>query len=137
MEEKHLRNASLLYGVLDLSESKLRFMNAGMAYPIIVRDNVSRYLRFGKRSLGQNVSEERVVAVALRPGDLFVLLSDGIVNVRNSTGMQLGLKKVMDFLEKNFTAADDIIESLYKFTNDFSGTVGIREDISIIILRVS
>ena len=137
MEEKHLRNASLLYGVLDLSESKLRFMNAGMAYPIIVRDNVSRYLRFGKRSLGQNVSEERVVAVALRPGDLFVLLSDGIVNVRNSTGMQLGLKKVMDFLEKNFTAADDIIESFYRFANDFSGTVGIREDISIIILRVS
>jgi sigma-B regulation protein RsbU (phosphoserine phosphatase) len=135
-EEKPIQNASFIYGVLDLSENKLRFLNAGLAYPVIVRDNVARYLRFGKRSLKQNITEEKVVAVKLKPGDLFVILSQGIIKVRDSAGKQLGLKNIMGYLERGFSASDDIIESLLRFAKEFSGTVGIREDISLIILRM-
>jgi phosphoserine phosphatase RsbU/P len=135
-EETRVRNSSLLYGVLDLPENKLRFVNVGVAYPIMVRDNVSRYLRFGKRNIGQDISDSMAVSVSLKPGDLFVLLSDGIINVRNSAGMQLGLKKIMAYLENDFSAEDDIIGLLFEFAKDFSGPVGIREDISIIVLRI-
>ncbi|OHD68674.1 MAG: hypothetical protein A2W19_12705 [Spirochaetes bacterium RBG_16_49_21] len=132
-----MQNASLLYGVLDFSESKLRFLNAGIAYPVLVRENVSRYLRFGNRSLEQNISEMKIVAVSLKPGDMFVLLSDGIIKIKNSMGKHLGLKKVMDFLERNFPATEDVIGSLMRFAHDFSGGTGLREDVSMIILRVA
>jgi len=134
--ERPVKNASILYGVIDLADQKLRFLNAGMAYPILVRNRVARYLRFGKRSLSQNIREATSVAVSLKPGDLFVIISDGIIRVRNRMGKHLGLKSVMHFLEKKFPESTDIIESLIGFAADFSGTVGIREDISVITLRI-
>jgi phosphoserine phosphatase RsbU/P len=135
-DERPIRNASLLYGVLSVPERTLRFLNAGVAYPVLVRGGVARYLRFGKRSLSQNIEEATSVAVSLRPGDLFAIFSDGIIRVRNRTGKQLGLKKMMGFLEKSFSPAADIIEAMLAFAGDYTEGVGIREDISIIILRV-
>lgn len=134
--ERPIKNASILYGVIDLADQKLRFLNAGMAYPILVRKRVARYLRFGKRSLSQNIREATSVAVSLKPGDLFVIVSDGIIRVRNRMGRHLGLKNVMHFLEKKFPESTDIIESLVGLAADFSGDVGIREDISVITLRI-
>lgn len=135
-DERPIRNASLLYGVLTVSERTLRFLNAGVAYPVLIRDGVARYLRFGKRSLSQNIEEATSVAVSLRPGDLFVIFSDGILRVRNRTGKPLGLKKMMGVLERSFSPSEDIIEAMLSFARDYAGGAGIREDISIIILRV-
>jgi phosphoserine phosphatase RsbU/P len=135
-DERPVRNASLLYGVLDLPERKLRFLNAGVAYPILIRDGVARYLRFGKRSLGQNIEEAKSVAVSLMPGDLFVVLSDGILRIRNRMGKQLGLKSLMRYLENNFPESENIIDSIISFAGDFAEELGIREDISVIVLRV-
>ncbi|MBN2159259.1 MAG: SpoIIE family protein phosphatase [Spirochaetes bacterium] len=135
-DEHPIHNASLLYGVLDLDDRKLRFLNAGVAYPILVRDGVARYLRFGKRSLSQNIEESTSVSVSLRPGDLFVLFSDGILRVRNRTGKQLGLKSVMKFIEKLPRETDDIIGPVISFAGNFTEGLGIREDVSIITLRV-
>ncbi len=135
-DETRIRNSSLLYGVIDLTENKLRFANAGAAYPILVRDGISRYLRFGKRNLEKDISDSMTVSVSLKQGDLFVLLSDGIINIKNSAGMQLGLKRIMNYLENQSNVEEDIIESLLTFAKNFSGSVGIREDISIIVLRI-
>ncbi len=135
-DERPIQNASLLYGVLDLPERKLRFLNAGVAYPILVRDGVARYLRFGKRSLGQNIDEAKSVAVSLMPGDLFIVLSDGILRIKNRMGKQLGLKSVMRYLEKNSPEPENIIESVLNFAGEFAEDLGIREDISVIVLRV-
>lgn len=135
-DERPVRNASLLYGVLDIPESKLRFLNAGVAYPILVRDGVARYLRFGKRSLGQNIEEAKSVAVSLMPGDLFVVVSDGILRIKNRMGKHLGLKSVMRFLERDFGPSEDIIESILVHARGFAEELGIREDISVIALRV-
>lgn len=131
-----IKNASLLYCVLDLTQNKLRFMNAGVEYPILVRHGVARYLRFGKRSLSQNIEESTSVVVSLQPGDLFVILSDGIIRVKNSTGKPLGLKRVMRFIEKGFGESEDIIDAIIGFAADYSGPKGTREDISVITLRV-
>jgi phosphoserine phosphatase RsbU/P len=135
-DERPVRNASLLYGVLDLPAGKFRFLNAGVAYPLLVRDGVARYLRFGTRSLGQNIEESKSVAVSLRPGDLFVIVSDGILRVRNRMGKQLGLKNVMKYIETIPPESGDIIGRIMDHAEEFSGDVGIREDISIMVIRM-
>lgn len=132
-----LRNASLIYGVLDLAENKLSFHNAGIAYPVLVRDGVARYLRFGKRSIGRDTGDTRSVSVSFRPGDQFVIFTDGIIKVRSAMGKQLGLKRVMDYLQRDYADANDVVDSLFRYAADFTGESGIREDISIIALRVS
>ncbi|TFH42313.1 MAG: GAF domain-containing protein [Chrysiogenales bacterium] len=135
-DDRPIINASLLYGVLDLRERKLRFLNTGVAYPVLVRDGVARYLRFNKRSLEQNILEAKSVAVSLRPGDLFVIVSDGLLRVKNRSGKHLGLKRVMSFLEEEAHLSGDLIDRIIALANDHTGEVGTREDISIMALMV-
>ena len=129
-------NASLFYGVLDLRDRKLRFLNTGAAYPVLVRDGVARYLRFGARSLERNIGESTSVAVNLRPGDVFVIVTDGLLRVKNRSGTHLGLKKVMRFLESGAHLAGDIIGGVIDLAENHAGDVGIREDISVMTLAV-
>ena len=134
--ELGIANASLLYAVLDTAGRSLHFINAGIIYPVLVRDGVARYLRFGARSLEQNLAESKIVTVSLRPGDLFVVMTDGIMRVKNRIGRQLGLKSVMKCLEEIAQSEADLIESLMRHAAEFAGEVGIREDVSIIAIRV-
>ncbi len=135
--EDPLQNISIFYGVVNISENNLRFVNAGAAYPILIRDNVPRYLRFGGRVLADNPRAGKRVAVRLQPRDYFVILSDGILKVKNRRGIQLGLKNIMGLLEKDFTGPIEIIEALLAYADEFSGEVGTREDISIVAMKVN
>lgn len=131
-----IMNASLLYGVLDARETKLRFLNTGAAYPVLVRNGVARYLRFGARSLERNIEESKSVAVALRSGDVFVIVTDGLLRIKNRIGMHLGLKKVMRFLEEEAHRSNDLIAGVIALGRSHAGDVGIREDISVMTLAV-
>ncbi len=101
------RNISIFYGVVNISENNLRFINAGAAYPILVRDNVARYLRFGSRVLEDNPRAGKRIAVRLQPRDFFVIISDGILKLKNQRGIQLGLKNIMGVLEQDFSDPQD------------------------------
>jgi len=127
---------SLFYGVINVPARELQFVNAGIAYPILVRDGVSRYLKLGSRSLSEDMSDLKKVIVRLRQGDLFVILTNGLLNVRSRSGMSLGLKRVMKVLERKFDDPAHLIDSLISYAEDFSGGLGKREDISIIVFKV-
>jgi len=129
-----LKHMSLFYGVVDASKGDLTFVNAGVAYPVLVRDKKARYLRLGTRTLGDEATGSRKVSVPLRKGDIFTIITDGILNVRNRNGQVLGLKRVMHFLEGSFASSEDIVSRLLEFASEFSGGLEIREDISIIAM---
>lgn len=136
-DERHsFGNVSVFYAVVDLAGNRLQFVNAGIAYPILVRNHVARYLRFGRRSLEELERETKMVSVLLQPGDFFIILTDGILNIRSNNGQQMGLKRVMDFLQGDFRDSREVIEGLFGFAGDFSGERGRKEDISVIAMQV-
>jgi len=127
---------SLFYGTVDLDSRRLRYINAGVAYPILVRDGLARYLRVGKSTFSNADGSMRRVTVQLRPRDIFVILTDGILNTKNPNGKQLGLRNIMNFLEGDFSGPEDIVRSLVDYVDEYSGGVGRRQDISIISLQM-
>ncbi|HSV97688.1 MAG TPA: SpoIIE family protein phosphatase [Spirochaetota bacterium] len=124
---------SLFYGILRCDEDTMRFASTGIAYPILVREGVARYLRFGAAA-GENAT--RNVSVKLKPGDSFVIISDGLINVKNRAGQLLGLNRVMKRLEASFDSPEAIIDSLLGLTEEFTERLQRREDISIIVFRM-
>ena len=132
----YIKDVSLFYGVIDSAKKKLQFVNAGIAYPILIRDKVARYLRFGKRSIQGGEDFKRRVNVQLQAGDFFVIITDGITSLRNKNGQQLGLKRIMEQLEQEFDKPTDITDSLINYANEFSGEKGRREDISVFVVKV-
>jgi phosphoserine phosphatase RsbU/P len=128
-------NISFFYGVIDLEDRVLKYVNAGIAYPILIRDGVARYLKFRSKSLNQ-LDDIKQIKVKLQPGDSFAIITDGLLHLKNRTGQMLGLKNVMDFLQKDFNRAEDMLDSLISFGEDFAEGLERREDISLIILKI-
>ncbi|HOO72453.1 MAG TPA: SpoIIE family protein phosphatase [Spirochaetota bacterium] len=136
---KHMKSEkkiSIFYGVIDHDQMIFQFVNAGIAYPILVRDGISRYLRFGEKNLQSAGDELKKISLRLRPGDLLVIVTDGILNIRNRAGKLFGLKRVMGLLQNGDRSTDDIVESLLLSAGEYSEGLERREDISIIAIKI-
>ncbi len=130
------KKVSFFYGIIDAGSQNLLFVNSGVAYPILVRRGIARYLKFRSRSLGDDDFEVKQVKLSLEKGDYFVILSDSIVNFKNSKGQILGLKKIMDFMQGDFNGPLHLINSLVEFAGQFMGGIEMREDVSIIAFNI-
>ncbi len=130
-------NVSLFYGVLSGSGGTLDYVNSGIAYPILVRNGVAKYIKIGGKPLGGGEMTLKKVKVNLRKGDYFIIITDGIINQKNRNGIQLGLKRIMDFLGGTFGSPDDVVKSLFAFVDDFTEGLEKKEDISIIALNLN
>jgi len=129
-------DVSMFYGVISWKEKSLSYVNSGIAYPILVRDGVSRYIKIGSKSLDGGDIALRKVKVNLRSGDYFIIITDGLINQKNRNGIQLGLKKIMDFLGGSAGPAEEVVKSLFAFVGAFTGGLETKEDVSIIALNI-
>ena len=130
------KSISLFYGVIDILNKNLHFVNAGVAYPILVRNGMAHYLRFGKKDLQHTENTIKKITINLRKDDYFVIVTDGIINIKNRAGKLLGLKRVMASLEQVKGSPEDVINSLVLLSEQFLGGLERREDISIIAIKV-
>jgi phosphoserine phosphatase RsbU/P len=132
---ENLNNLSLFYGLISCKTNVLQFASAGFAYPIIVRKNIARYLKFAA-PINEHDPAPRKINVILEPGDFFVIITDGIVNLKNRGAQIFGLKRIMDSLSKNFSTPQEIINSLTGLADKFIEGLEKREDISIIVFKL-
>jgi sigma-B regulation protein RsbU (phosphoserine phosphatase) len=136
---RHMRSdmkISLFYGVMDSLRGAFQFVNSGIAYPILVREGVARYLRFGQKNLRHFGDDLQKISLSLNPGDLFVIITDGIVNIRNRMGKLFGLKRIMVHLENATGTTDAIVSSLLDLADEYAGGLERREDLSIIAIKI-
>ncbi len=131
-----VKQVSLFYGVVSWKEKTLSYVNSGIAYPILIRDGVARYIKIGGKSLDGETREFKKVRVHLRSGDVFVIITDGLIARKNRNGIQLGLKRIMDFLGSASGNAVEIVDALLAFADDFTGKLEAKEDISVIALKI-
>ncbi len=131
----NLQTGSLFYGLISCKKNTIQFSNAGFAYPIIVRKNVARYLKFSSPISDSDISPRKINLI-LEPNDFFVIITDGIVNLKNRGAQNFGLKRIMDYLSRDFNSPQEIIDSLTGLADDFLEGLEKREDISIIVFKL-
>lgn len=131
-----IQNVSLFYGLISHEKMNIEFVNAGIAYPILVRKNIARYLKFSSKSLGEKSISPKKIKVSLEPDDYFVIITDGIINLKNKGSQTLGLKRIMDHLSGQFSSPQNLIDSLIQMANNFTEQLEKREDISIIAFKI-
>jgi len=126
---------SIFYGIVDIDEMSINFVNTGMIYPILIRDTVSRYLRF-QSSVIDGENSLRKIRVNLRSEDFFAILSDGLLNFKNRNSHLFGLNEIMKLLNRNFENSDEIVNLLIENATFFASDGGKTDDFSIITLSV-
>jgi serine phosphatase RsbU (regulator of sigma subunit) len=127
-----------LYGVLDYKNRMLIFSNAGHNPPILWhRDGSMEYLTEGGVALGVLPDaryEER--PIALRPGDVLVMYTDGVSEAESPSHEQFGTQRIERCIARLADrSAQDVLDGIVAEVIDWSGERGPNDDLTLLVLK--
>ncbi len=127
------------YGVLDYKNRVLIFSNAGHNPPLLLRaGGRTEELVEGGVALGVLADarfEERPVALA--PGDLLVLYTDGGSEAVAEGGEQFGMQRLEQTVRRLADlGAREIVDGVVAEVTAWSGDRGLNDDLTLVVIRV-
>lgn len=132
------RFVTAFYGVLDSRNNVLIFSNAGHNPPILLRrDGSIEYLTDGGVALGV-LAEARYEdrPVALRPGDLLVLYTDGLSEAESPSGEHFGTLRLEQAMARLAARpAREIMEGLVEAVRLWTGERGPADDLTLVVVK--
>lgn len=132
------RFVTAFYALLDWKNGVLTFSNAGHNPPILRRrDGRMEHLLEGGVALGvlpEAQYEDR--PIALRPGDVLVMYTDGVSEAEDEQGRQYGTERLEEVLAANAErSAREILRAIRDDVMAFAGEKGASDDLTLMVLR--
>ncbi|MFZ0320552.1 MAG: GAF domain-containing protein [Candidatus Sulfotelmatobacter sp.] len=129
---------SLIYAVWDDAHRTLLVSNSGLPRPIHVHAGKNHVIEATGLPLGlfddANYDEFRF---KMKPGDMFVFFSDGILDARNRRGQLFGRGRVEQLvLECAGKSADCVVNTLFKAAAEHSAGVESFDDQTVVAIKV-
>jgi phosphoserine phosphatase RsbU/P len=129
---------SLIYAVWDDDQRILTVANSGLPRPIYVHGGEQEVIEATGLPLGLfDDAEYDEFNFQMKPGDMFIFFSDGILDARNRKGELFGRSQVEKIIsECKEQSADCIVESLFKAVAEHSAGVETFDDQTVVAIRV-
>jgi phosphoserine phosphatase RsbU/P len=129
---------SLIYAVWDEEHRTLLVSNSGLPRPIHVHAGKNHVIEATGLPLGlfddANYDEFRF---KMKPGDMFVFFSDGILDARNRNGDLFGRGRVEKLVEEcGGRSADCVVDILFKAVAEHSAGVETFDDQTVVAIKV-
>jgi serine phosphatase RsbU (regulator of sigma subunit)/putative methionine-R-sulfoxide reductase with GAF domain len=123
---------------VDLEKMKLRYVNCGHHPPLIFRQKEILELSEGETALGLFPDLPRTTTeVEIKPGDVVVLYTDGIIEAENSAGKQYTAVRLKQFLENHKALPPAAIkEKLILELNIYTDSGHFEDDVTFIIFKI-
>jgi len=142
--------ASLWYGVIDPAKMRMTYCSAGHEPPMVVHAPKHRApnqtdvneLNVGGMVVGIDPSQRYQRAVFdLRPRDVLLAYTDGMVDATNFSGQRYGKKRLRDSLLKCLAeqpegSAANILEQILWDLRQFSGLAPRTDDRTVVVMRI-
>src|ERR1700692_2991338 len=129
---------SLIYAVWDDEHRTLLVANSGLPRPVLVHDGKNSVIEATGLPLGlfDDASYDEF-RFKMKPGDMFVFFSDGILDARNWKGDLFGRGRVEKIIaECAGQSADCAVESLFRAAAEHSAGVETFDDQTVLAIRV-
>jgi serine phosphatase RsbU (regulator of sigma subunit) len=133
----------IFIGLIDTAEKKMTYVNASMADPLII-SQAATGLRV--RSIESNNSlvglipldEVQVDEVPIRTGDVILIASDGVSEVSNEEGIQLGdTEQYMNTIKKAAAgSAQEVVDAVSSLVLRYAGDRKLRDDVTMLVAKV-
>jgi phosphoserine phosphatase RsbU/P len=129
---------SLIYAVWDDESRNLTVANSGLPRPIHVHGGKNHVIEATGLPLGlfddANYDEFRF---KMKPGDMFVFFSDGILDARNRRGQLFGRGRVEELvLQCAGKSAECVVTTLFKAVAEHSAGVESFDDQTVVAIKV-
>jgi serine phosphatase RsbU (regulator of sigma subunit) len=132
--------ATLVYAIYDLESRTLVFTNAGHCVPLLRRGERVFPLQADRAHIvpigvltDLEVGEARV---QLHSGDMLVLVSDGILEARDTKGNEYGVKRLSRRLRTARGSADDVLKSILQDVDSHIGNAPPGDDMTILAMGI-
>lgn len=124
---------------LDRENMKLSYVNAGHNAPFILRGE--KMIKLENRVFAVGLFPDvpyEAVEIDVRPGDLLVLYTDGIVEAENPAGMEYSLDRLLDFVTTHREkGAEKIKEMFIGELKEFIGKNHFEDDVTFILIKIT
>jgi len=129
---------SLIYAVWDDEQRTLTVANSGLPRPIYVHGGKNEVIEATGLPLGLfDEAEYDEFRFRMKPGEMFVFFSDGILDARNRKGELFGRRRVEKIIsECTEKSADCVVDSLFKAVAEHSAGVETFDDQTVVAIRV-
>jgi sigma-B regulation protein RsbU (phosphoserine phosphatase) len=132
---------ALIFGIYDAPSRRLTLANGGEPYPLLVRDGVTTELQVSGIPLGLfGDTEYEEITVDLRPGDVVICASDGILESEDRDRQEFGAERLHALLAgiTPEDTANNIADRILSATDEYSGAESTpHDDRTLIVLRVT
>ncbi len=129
---------TMIYGVLDTSTREIRFCQAGHPSPLQVgMDRTITSIGDGGFPVGlwPGMTYEETTTT-LKPGERFVLYSDGLLECFNPEGVPYSLEKLRQLLTHNMkSSVKEVLHTLQEDLEGWSRGRSFQDDISMLIIE--
>jgi phosphoserine phosphatase RsbU/P len=130
------RFVTLMYGTLE-PDGQLTYCNAGHNPPLVFGTAGVRRLEVGGPIVGlfegATYQEE---TIALAPGDILIVFSDGVSEALSAGGEEYGEERIVSVASKRLDAAPaDLLQALFADVRAFSKGAAQSDDITAMVLR--
>jgi phosphoserine phosphatase RsbU/P len=129
---------SLIYCVWDDAPRVLTMANSGLPRPLYVRGGKIEVIEATGLPLGLfDEAEYDEFKFRMKPGDMFVMFSDGILDARNRKGDLFGRHRVEEIVAGCAQkSADCVVNSLFEAVAEHSAGVETFDDQTVVAIRV-
>jgi sigma-B regulation protein RsbU (phosphoserine phosphatase) len=130
--------ATLFYGILDLESNQITYCNAGHNNPfLIAADGQMTNLSTGGIIVGiMPGAQYDESTIAINPGELLVLFSDGITEAINSAEEEFGDGRLTEIVLNNRKeSAEKIIDIIFKEVKSFIGSSPQMDDMTLVVIK--
>lgn len=138
------RFASLFWCYYDGTAQVLHYVKAGHLPPMLVRQNKGGELEIQRLTEGGPVlgllkdADYRQGHAAVRPGDLLVLYSDGVVEAESASGEQFDEARLLAVLRGNWgRTAAEIRDEMLRRVRRFLDKGQAQDDLTLVVVRIA
>jgi sigma-B regulation protein RsbU (phosphoserine phosphatase) len=131
--------ATLFFMIYDRSTGELAFSNAGHGPLFCFRSSKNACTNTKLDGVPIGIMEDVVylqAKVKLAPGDIVMMYTDGVTEMRNAAKEEYGIDRVKKFLiDNNQANAEELVEKLVRDVDDFRGEVPPHDDETMLIFK--
>jgi len=129
---------SLAYAIWDDDSRIMTFANSGLPRPFLCKKGAVSRIESTGLPLGLfEDADYDEVTVRAESGDIFVLVSDGILDAFNAAGEQFGPKRVEEVIQQSCRLqAKEIVQAIFDAVDKYRGTRATFDDETVLAVKV-
>jgi len=129
---------TLFYGVLDVRNQTLTYVNAGHNPPLLIRQRQVIPLPASGMAVGVDPQADyRHRTLPIRPGDVMVLYTDGLIDAMTFDGRQFGRKRLTQSIFRYIDQdAQHLANNMLWDVRRFVGLATQNDDMSLVVVKI-